>query len=574
MNKHGINFDIGLPLTKQEDFDLFYVDWLPEQTQRLNDWLNDPNSNSIIVTGQIGCGKTTFIQNALQKSQNQPDLTLRLDEIFYISEGSFWSVFLFELLSFAQKSGIDLSVFGFHIFYDEKIHSHSDFIEILKPNINLEVVKRQENIIKNIDNNIHLLQPTLSSLCKEIENKLNRKLFVYAESVDKFNIHTADYKLVNSLLLFLKKYKTLYETNLVHVFCEDVWREDSEQIILTTASEKIVKDMCKKRLGIYSVDFKTEIPKLSKLSGGNFRQALRLLVSFEFAIRKIEKTKAKAIKYAEKIVRQDLLSIHSSDIVLLKAINQSCSIKDSTVIYEKGANNALFGNQIFITSEKDEQNNWKAIVNPLLNEVLEKYKGSVKEDTEIERYTEIAKFELKHVFNSLASYFLNKGKNEIIVITHNDIEVAKITNDYLVGRAGAYDELLYNEIDLKNDNILELIHENEQNNFDGTSYFFLERLNENNTNLLEINRNRLISKNMMWWIYEKNCNEYINKWFHLRQFMRFFSLESNILNAIQTDDIVQDIEDLEILDYNESDRLNIKNRLEKVLNYVNDRKNG
>ena len=89
MNTNGINFDIGLPLIKQDELDLLYIDWLPEQTEKLNLWMRDITANPIIVTGQIGCGKTTFIQKAIYATKTKPDLTINLDKITTISKGSF-----------------------------------------------------------------------------------------------------------------------------------------------------------------------------------------------------------------------------------------------------------------------------------------------------------------------------------------------------------------------------------------------------------------------------------------------------------------------------------------------------
>jgi len=554
-------------LTNQEEFDLLYVDWLTEQTKRFETWLQDQSANSVAVTGQIGCGKTTFIKRAFFKTLTKPDITINLESISYISAGSFWAAFLLELLKYAKQNNIETQKYGFHILYDSVITSIEEFIAILEPSINLEFLKRQEIIFSKIENNVHHLKIVISDLCKKIEERLGRKIFIYAEGVDKFNTSEYLYLLNKELLNFLHNFKTLYETNLVHVFCNDEWRMNTEQIVLTTASNQVIKEMFKKRLGIYAIEFEAVMPELFKLSGGNFRQALRLLTSYEFSIRKIHTSKTEALEYAGKVVRQDLLSINSSDIELLKVIHKDGYIKDSTIINDRSGNLAVFSNQIFITSEKDKSNNWQAIANPLLCETVNNFRATVNEDFEIENYGQIAKFELKRIFNSLASYFLNKGRNEINVIAYNDLEIAKILNDYLVGRAGAYDELLYQDFEISNTNVHEL-YNTEDKYYDGISCFFLEDLDSENIKLLEINRNRLIKRNMIWWIHENHIYKYISEWFHLRQFMRFFNLETDIVSRIEIQDVEQDIEDLELLDYSENDSKIIKSRLDKVLEYL------
>lgn len=565
----GINFDIGLPLKESIDFDLLYVDWLPEQTLKLDSWLKDEIGQPVAVTGQIGCGKTTFIRRAFLKTQISPDISLNLNDISVVSQGSFYGLFLGELLPFAQDLNIDLELYSLNILFDDETKSLKDFIELLKPNVNLEILKRQEQQLEKIDRDLKLIKKVITNICKLIEAKLDRRFFIYADGVDKFNNHSAGYLMISDLLNFLADFKTLYETNIVHVFCNDEWRNQSEQIILTTPDKvKVLREILKKRLGIYAADFEKEIPKLYNLSGGNFRQALRLLIAYEFAVRKLEKNKSQALDYAKKVVRQDLLSTINIDFTLLKVINKDGFVIDSTIRSEKSANNAIYGNQIFLNSEKDDKNRWYASINPLLLETINLRTEAVSEDSMDDEYYHLAKFQLKNIFNSLASYFLSKGKNEINVIVYDDISIAHIVNDYLVGRAGVYEEILYDDIEISNSNIKSLIYNN-SDDYDGLSCFFIEGITTENLSILEINRNRLIEKNMIWWISKTEINACIKEWQHLRQFMHFFDLEKDILNNIQAEDIEEDIEDLELLDYSKEEAHKIKDRLTRVLNYVN-----
>ncbi len=114
-----------------------------------------------------------------------------------------------------------------------------------------------------------------------------------------------------------------------------------------------------------------------------------------------------------------------------------------------------------------------------------------------------------------------------------------------------------------------LLYSETSNKLDGLSCFFVDSLSQNNINILEINRNRLIEKNMIWWISKKDINNYIKEWQHLRQFMHFFDLDKDILSNVQAEDIEEDINDLELLDYSEEDAKKIKERLVRVLNYLN-----
>ncbi|NIM11227.1 MAG: hypothetical protein GTO45_04475 [Candidatus Aminicenantes bacterium] len=78
-NQYGINFDLGVPLQSSEEFELLYVELYSEEKQRLINWIEDRNEGPMIVAGQIGTGKTTFIKKAFQEASIDCDVKIGFD---------------------------------------------------------------------------------------------------------------------------------------------------------------------------------------------------------------------------------------------------------------------------------------------------------------------------------------------------------------------------------------------------------------------------------------------------------------------------------------------------------------
>ncbi len=212
----------------------------------------------------------------------------------------------------------------------------------------------------------------------------------------------------------------------------------------------------------------------------------------------------------------------------------------------------------------EKEGKWKANVNPLFQEEVEQYKHEIKE----QQSDELIKYNFTEILDKLATYFLEPNKKEIVIILYDDIEVAHIVDDYLVGKAGSYDEVFYKSIDIEGDAIVDLLTKNPKKPFTGQSYFFKEELAQETIIEIDKLRDRLILNNMLWWIKKEHIKVFIENLIQLRQFVKIFDLRKDILDYVEPSEIEQDLEDLELLDYTNDDNLEIEKRLKQVLKYI------
>ena len=74
-----MRIDIGLPLLEKLEIDQFYIDSNSQQFIRYKEWLESSRSQPIMITGQIGSGKTTFIHYGCLTTSTKPDIEIKFD---------------------------------------------------------------------------------------------------------------------------------------------------------------------------------------------------------------------------------------------------------------------------------------------------------------------------------------------------------------------------------------------------------------------------------------------------------------------------------------------------------------
>jgi len=632
-NKHGINFDTGIPLTSDEDFKLLYLNTIPEKQQVLVDWLNSNNRVPVIVAGQIGTGKTTFISKAIRDTGTTTDITISFDtEIPFYESGAFWSVFLGKILEHAVNLGIDLSPFEFEKdFYIDKPFDMESLVDFLsKPADSIASYSKKRKAFLKVSKNIDAIKNITEIVINNIEEKQNKPLSVFAEGVDKFAIHRSDFFSLLPLLNFLSKYKTLYESNLIHMFgsFED-WQQKSLKIVINNVSHNNVFQILTKRLGVYAASRQDILPVLSELSGGNVRQGLRLLMEYDYAIGKLKKNSVNSVNYASQRVRNDFLNITSGKISpeLLDVINKDKFIKSGIITglsEGEDAKNAIYCNWILIQDEPDDEQKWPVLINPLLlpalssiekipdspeTKILKKwaeqhevspfgleidafeYQLDKKEsgkiisksiDHKLNFFSEINRLQYDHntlniseVFDSMASFIMNIDRKEKIIIAYENKKLVETANDYITGRSGCYKPLRFEKIILNADsseNMLVTMTESiDEEKFDAYSVFFINVLQKEQLQLLDKSRDYFINYKMIWWIEFDLLKKYLPYWTQLRQFFHISRLEEDVLSNITVQDIKNDLEILKYSTYEDGVEVFIE-KLSAILSYLEKRK--
>lgn len=597
INKRGMTIDLGYPLSEADMEDLF-VDLFPELKDRCVEWLKDiTNVRPMMLSGQIGTGKTTLINQLFLESGIEPDLQLSFDKAdFDVSIGGFLGYVFFQTLKTLHNLKVDVRKWGDDLLKATGVALNETIAAFFFKEVDAKASIMRNTLLNLFEDQEDDYKAKLAEMLETLSNTIGRPPLIFCEGIDKYPFSGGDIHLLSPTLSLLSKSmgKLLYELNLVYTIKLDLeWqRQDSFMAILTSSDDTKIMELLLRRTGIYS-DYRESIfPILAKLSGGNPRQAVRLQAEFEYAYEKLKKPKDEAISYACDRVRNDFLR---SGIVGFSLEHLKTVKRDGFFVPSEEP--PLYWNWILATAEP-ALGKIPVKINPLLLPALEAFEGLIPEDPEIEKLKLWAqehdtspfglaipaemKFEafidemnksglmepalsLEKIFNEVASFFLSQRFNSLYLILYQDLEVARLASGYLCGKASVLGEKWF---------VDEIIDKNVTsfNQFSGLlerhdrlSLFYDESLEPDDVKWCEIKRDQLIGKRIIFWAKKDKGISYLNVWPHLRQFIRVFELEKEIWRDISLEDIKEDLKLLEDATIPDENKKEVKENLEKVL---------
>ena len=631
-NRFGLNLDEGLPLVTEEDFDILYVDCFGEIEAKFTAWLKKGNK-PLLLGGQIGSGKSTLIEKQLH--ENKPDIRLAYDtDGIDLDAGDFLAITLAGFVAKALEENIDLS---FSELPNELAGLENDdwasLLEYLLPTrFSLVAFKRKRELSRKMTENIDFekyISAVINEIGARIETKLKRSLFVFASGIDKFNWQSTAFIQIQEVMRTISAYKTLYEVNAVHLFYKQGVMFSIERLFIPTMSIENIKNIIKKRLGIYnSKSLEKEIDLLACWSGGNPRQAVRLLEAFLSG--KIEnRNRLKQIIFAVKQVTRDYFSYaHRPAEELIRSIDKTGTLLSSLIPLpgdKETARRALHGNWIFITGQP-EGDSWPTAVNPLVKPLFNKKNINV-ESPEIRLIKEYAKVHeispigleinllnsdghtdylnsnqdfhgttteksgdqllmellatgleeplhtnVGQLLDLLRAALFSKDRADRSIIAYKNREVCNAVRNYLFAKANTYEFQECEHFSLTGGgdrNPAEQIAEILDSNADIISIEFVGEWNNTQIEILDKLRDHFLERQMLWWIHLDDLKRYIPYWTHLRQLFEVFVLEDELNAGLTEEDVQKDLTYFKDLAQEEnSAEANVMKYLTMVLDYL------
>ena len=148
------------------------------------------------------------------------------------------------------------------------------------------------------------------------------------------------------------------------------------------------------------------------------------------------------------------------------------------------------------------------------------------------------------------------------------MDTARLANDYLVGRAGSYQEFSYRDYNIDSTETLHRLLGGTAAEVFGESLFFPGGLDEKDLRLMDEWRDRLVNRRMIWWVPLENLAAWLEQWPHLRQFLRVLVLEEDLRKYLDQEQLHADLEDIETLSSDPADAERFLERLHHVLRYL------
>ncbi len=642
INCFGINLDEGIPLV-EETLDKFYVSCFEDDSQKIIAWLKDNAIETpLLFGGQIGSGKSTLFTKVFSDKSLKPDITLKFDkEGLNLDEGDFLSIVLSGFIKKAIELRLDLSFFSelpselFELNADDW-HGIVNLLYPEKYSIKLfeKKILARKAILKN---NKYIIE-VIAKIGDILENKTKVPLFIFASGIDKFDTKSSAFRIsLKSSIEILSNYKTMFEVNAVHLFLSDntsPFSSNTEKVFIPTVSDNNILEIIKKRMGVYAEPIKKELELISKWSGGNPRQAIRLLIHYQSARKNEKLNKTGRLAYAIKRTTDDLFAYSdkpSSD--LIKTILKSKKIETSLLNLpndRETAQKSLYGNWIFIT-QGSTNGLWPAIVNPFVKPFYENEKSIMAEPEQklLSQYAEINKMSTTglsfNILNTADEYtednktkvlnknsfksgaellweYLSRGienplplnlieildvisaallsidRKDRIMVGFKDKKILNAARAYLFAKANSYEYQRFEHRTLLGGKGKEPIHILEETlalNTDILSLEFAGKWTEKQLNILDKYRDRFINYQMLWWIPLEDLKGYLPYWVQLRELFEFFILEDELLGSLSIEDIEADLAFYkDLVETKESAEFSMVENLKIVLEYLKENRGG
>ncbi len=606
-NIFGINVDEGIALTKTEEFERLFVDTNIDAKIQLSEWLNE-GDQPVLFGGQIGCGKTTWMEYVFQGSKIKPDIVFHFDRgNLNLSPIDSWAIVFIELFRYAAENDLVetnaipsdfIKVLG-----ETKAAWHASIDHIQLQSFSAESIKKNKNFNDLLGSNLEKLDGLASSLIQKNSDSKKKPLILCASGVDKFEPGTTAYFALTDVLQCLCRFKTLFEVNAVHLFSEASWIKNLNKIIIPVSEMEMIKEMLKKRLGRYAGNHINEVSLIAKYSGGIPRQALRLLDSF-LAVRKKALNNCEAFAQAVENVNRDFFAFSARPKQeLMRSINKDQFIEIGLVSLPgdtETAKRAVFGNWIVLKGPMNESR-WSASLNP---SIKESFITVTPEDPEREllreyaRQTGISDFGLDintsqsgwretlisqiekpiamnviEILDCITSALLSKQRADRIIVAFENNSVAHAVRAYFEAKSNSYEYQIWNHHLVEHDSqfspLIQILHQFSEKSVDVYSFEFTDDYSDQELDELNIRRDSFIDRQMIWWIPIKSLPKYLNRWIQLRQLFQVYILEEDLAKSLSIQDIQADLDFMtDLVEFSKTAPFSYVENLKVVLDYL------
>lgn len=610
---NGMNIDEGIPLSEAMEFELLYADLYPVQAQQLSDWLNDKNDHSALALGgQIGSGKSTLLNKVAftvnVETQVKPDIWLHFDQdSANPTAGDFIAIVLVGLinaildnnLTFTNSSAlIDdlLPEFDRSVIDEMDEQTLNTCWQTLSKRLNpsqksLAAFQAKNTLIQTINAPQATEYFLKSIICLIDDFKLGtgRLPLIVASGIDKFPANGAAFFVLQDILKQIQNAKTLYEVNAIHLYAPQCNRffGSMTALLLPRVVPENIAPLLMSRLGVYAVRHEKNVNILAQFSGGNPRQALRLLMHYLREKKNRNLTEQGVIAKAVKQTSVDYFSFASRpEKDLIGAVEKDQFLLSGMISRPGDASSALkavYGNWIFLGDEI-ESDKREAIINPIvqglfldqstpaeyMQSALNKYAEaqgisaaglSFDDSTEHSRqlgfdvlFDEIDDFNdsnLADVFDEISASLLNKNRPDRAFIVYKDKVMSDAARAYLLAKSNTFEHQSYQhfvidyaqdksaaeEIDL----MLSALDQNEYP-IDILSFEFSAQWPVKQLRQLESKRDCFLDHQILWWVNDVRLKAILPDLVQLRQLFEVYSLDDTLLASLCVADIEADID--------------------------------
>ena len=608
---NGVNFDEGVALQTREELELLYVDARPEEMGRLAAWFRNDCREALLLGGQIGVGKSTLLSALMVREGCKPDLLFAFDrEALASTPGGFWGYTLAKLVQAALAETLVIPAgFAPADFPEAQVADWPALCTLLTtfPS-SLPESGRMSAVHECLAQQVGLAERQCRALIEALQGQSGHTLRIVCEGVDKFPVGSPGLESLAQVLDLLAGFKTLFEVNAVHLFGRNRPWQRTPHVFVPPLEMPQIQVLLGKRLGAYEVARHEILPAIAGFSGGNPRQALRLLMAYDYERGARRKPVEEALAGACNRVRNDYLYLAFEAVPtdVLYAVQRDGFLRAGVVAGSglmSPAGQAIYRGWIILRSEPAGDDRWTAQLNPLwqwASDVIDALPDS-PEMAAIRKWAErhgvspygldfdsssssgddvieevamsASSFDvlgIVELLDAIAASLFVTARQDRILIAYRDVDAMEIARDYLMGKANEMGYFPPKTVDLATfppDTGANLLLAGLSS--EGGIYNVLVPRSPDRKLLCDLDRRRddFIPFEMLWWVHADDLPLCLQHWPQLRQLMSVYRLEDDLLGSLTPEDVQGDLDYLALLEKDDGIR-EAESRLRRVLEAV------
>jgi len=614
---NGVNLDEGIALESREELELLFVDARAEELHRLVDWFRSDEREGLLLGGQIGVGKSTLLNALVVREGCKPDVLFGFDrETPSFGPGGFWAYALGRLVQVALKQGVAIPD-GFAL-ADFPEAQPGDWLGVasLLTHLPRSVTEndRLNAVHSRIAGDVEVAERQCRAILTAMENKAGRVFRIFCGGVDKFAPGAADTQSLAAVLNLLCDFKTVFEVNAVHLFGGTSKWQKAPRLFVSPFEPAEVIELLRRRLGGYEAGRRDVLPAVARFSGGNARQALRLLTAYDYARGARRLSVEDAFGHACRRVRADFLYL-SFDAVpadVLTAVARDGFVR-AGLIAEGGvlmpAGKAVYENWLILKDIAHEGDRWPSTLNPLL-QAAHLVTDSLPESPEMaaikrwaarhdispygldidisgkspgEVWNEInssappsGNLKIVELLDAISGALFSLDRRDRVLIAFGDSSAMETARDYFAGKAGEMGFYPFIPVNLETTppkarlaTLLGALRDDQ-----GRAIYSILLPQSPETALLrELDHRRdvFVPYEMMWWVRLEDLPRCLQEWPQLRQLMSVYILEDDLLGSLSPEEVKADLDYLAVLEKDEALK-EAERRLQHTLNLLMERR--
>jgi hypothetical protein len=155
------------------------------------------------------------------------------------------------------------------------------------------------------------------------------------------------------------------------------------------------------------------------------------------------------------------------------------------------------------------------------------------------------------ILDSISSALLSEKRADRVVVAYENKAVADVARAYFEAKSNTYEYQIWMHRKIREGTdespLMQILRAFSEKTADVYSFEFEGVFSRESLDELNVRRDSLIDKQLLWWVPKDNLHVYFERWIQLRQLFQVYVLEEDLAKSLKIEDIEADLAFMEEL---------------------------